>query len=277
MTTTMQQRPKAYVFDIFGTVVNWRHSLAKGLEASARKIVEASAFSKVDEAVLTRARDMTFSDWEWFAFQWYKRYIESSARPKEGEEAAGKATFIHQEELHRRNLDELISEFQLDGLWGTDAEKEQLVHLWHELDAWPDSAAALARFAKLGPTAMLSDGSVALLTSLEQRNGLGFNSERIWGSDTWMAYKPDPAVYLGAVKKLGLEPGEVALVAAHLGDLKGAKKCGLKALYVERPFEERYTEAEIEEARREGWVDVWVPYGPGGLLGIVERLEAMEK
>lgn len=64
-------------------------------------------------------------------------------------------------------------------------------------------------------------------------------------------------------------------MAAHLGDLWGAKKCGLKTLYVQRPFEERYTDAEIEEARRAGWVDVWVPYGPEGLLGIVERLEAM--
>lgn len=66
----MEQRPKAYVFDIFGTVVNWRYSLAKGLEASAQKIIDESAFSDVDEAVLARARDMTFSDWEWFAFQW---------------------------------------------------------------------------------------------------------------------------------------------------------------------------------------------------------------
>lgn len=164
-------------------------------------------------------------------------------------------------------------EFKLDGLWGGDAEKEQLVHLWHELDAWPDSAAAVTRFAKLGPTAMLSDGSVALLKSLDARNGLRF--DQVWGSDTWMAYKPDPAVYLGAAEKLGLRPDEVALVATHLGDLRAAKKCGLKALYVERPFEERYTEAEIDEARRAGWVDMWVPYGPGGLLGIVERLEAM--
>ncbi|KAK7964195.1 2-haloacid dehalogenase [Apiospora saccharicola] len=280
----MQKRPKAYLFDVFGTVVNWRYSLAKGLEASARKVVEEGTSSGVDAAVLERARGMTFSDWEWFAFQWYQRYIDSRAvsekkgggddvkQPSGGKTAAG---FVHQEELHRRNLVTLISEFQLEGLWTTPQQTGQLVHLWHELDAWPDSAEAIARFAKLGPAAALSDGSVALLTSLDTRNGLQF--DEIWGSDTWMAYKPDPSVYLGAVKKLGLEPDEVALVAAHLGDLWGAKQCGLKTLYVERAFEERFTEDEVEEARRDGWVDMWVPYAPGkGLLGVVEGLEGME-
>lgn len=198
--------------------------------------------------------------------------------PKEDgghDEKAGKTTFVHQDEMHRRNLAALVAEFRLEGLWTTPAQTDQLVHLWHELDAWPDSAEAIARFAKLGPAAALSDGSEALLASLDSRNGLKF--DEIWGSDTWMAYKPDPSVYLGAVRRLGLEPGEVALVAAHLGDLWGAKRCGLRALYVERPFEERYTEEEIEGARREGWVDLWVPYQAGsGLLRIVEQLEAME-
>ncbi|KAK8062385.1 haloacid dehalogenase [Apiospora hydei] len=179
----MQQRPKAYLFDVFGTVVNWRHSLAKGLEASARKVIEGTSTGVVDEAVLARARSMTFSDWEWFAFQWsrYQRYIDSDARPKEtGDREAGKpATFIPQEELHRRNLDTLITEFQLDGLWTTSDQTAQLLHLWHELDAWPDSAAAIARFAKLGPSAALSDGPVALLTSLDARNGLRFSE--VWG------------------------------------------------------------------------------------------------
>ncbi|KAK7912007.1 hypothetical protein PG985_014488 [Apiospora marii] len=275
----MQQRPKAYLFDVFGTVVNWRYSLAKGLEAAARKVIEEGTSSGVDAAVLERARVMTFSDWEWFAFQWYQRYIDSREVPEKGDDdnqpGEKTAAFVHQDELHRRNLAALLAEFRLEDLWTAPAQTAQLVHLWHELDAWPDSAEAIARFAKLGPATALSDGSEALLASLDRRNGLGF--DEVWGSDTWAAYKPDPSVYLGAVRRLGLEPGEVALVAAHLGDLAGAKRCGLRALYVERPFEERYTEEVVEGARREGWVDLWVPYRAGsGLLGVVERLEAME-
>ncbi|KAK8079073.1 haloacid dehalogenase [Apiospora phragmitis] len=243
----MQQRPEAYVFDVYGTVVNWRHSLAKGLEASARKVIEEPS-SGVDEAILTRAKDMTFS-------------TRDTSTPMRGPRKAmgrrERPRSFSQEELHQRNLETLISEFKLDGLWTTPEQTDQLVHLWHELDAWPDSAAAIARFAQLGPVTALSDGS-------------------IWGSDTCMAYKPDPSVYLGAVRKLGFEPADVALVAAHLGDLWGAKQCGLRALYIERPFEERYTEGEVEEARCAGWVDMWVAYEAGsGLLGVVEWLEAM--
>lgn len=163
----------------------------------------------------------------------------------------------------------MIPKYKLDGLWNNQ-QLENLVFLWHKLEAWPDSADAIARLAKHGPVITLSDGSVKLLQSLNETNNLGFSD--IWGSDTWSAYKPDPAVYEGAVSKLGLEPHEVALVAAHLGDLWAAKKCGLKAFYVERPFEERYSPEEIEKAKRDDWVDMWVPYGNGGLHGVADRL-----
>lgn len=195
----------------------------------------------------------------------YNRYIEfaKSAQP-------GVTDFLVQEEVHRRTLRLLLPTYGLENLW-TSEQLEQLVFLWHKLDAWPDSAAAIARLSKYGPVTTLSDGSVQLLTSLNEVNGLGFTD--IWGSDTWTAYKPDPAVYKGAVAKLQLQPGEVALVAAHLGDLWAAKKCGMKAFYVERPFEERYTKEAIEKARLDGWVDLWIPYGQGGLQGVADSLQ----
>lgn len=182
----------------------------------------------------------------------------------------GVTDFLKQEDVLRRNLRLLLPTYNLEGLWTTE-QLEELVFLWHKLDAWPDSAAAIARLAKFGPVITLSDGSVQLLQSLNERNDLGFSD--IWGSDTWTAYKPDPAVYKGAVAKLGLEPGEIALVAAHLGDLWAAKKFGMKAFYVERPFEERYNREDIERAQRDGWVDLWIPYGGGGLQGLADSLE----
>lgn len=177
---------------------------------------------------------------------------------------------MEQEEVHRRTLRLMIPKYHLEGLW-TAEKLEELVFLWHRLEAWPDSAAAIARLAQHGPVITLSDGSVALLQALNASNTLGFSD--IWGSDTWRAYKPDPAVYRGAIARLGLAPGDVALVAAHLGDLWAAKQCGMRALYVERPFEERYSGDEIERAQREGWVDVWIPYGDGGLHGLADVLD----
>lgn len=195
----------------------------------------------------------------------YNRYVEGVyALPSD-------APFERQEAIHRRSLAVLVPRFHLEGLW-TEAELEGLVRLWYKLDAWPDSAGALARLGRTAPVITLSDGSVELLAALDERNRLGFT--QIWGSDTWQAYKPNPAVYLGAIQKLQLEPGEVALVAAHLSDLWAAKKCGLKAIYVERPFAERYSPAEIEKARQDGWVDMWVEYGEGGLHGVADKLGA---
>ena len=181
------------------------------------------------------------------------------------------APFERQEAIHRRSLAVLVPQFHLEGLW-TEAELDDLVRLWYQLAAWPDSAGALARLGEGAPVVALSDGSVELLTSLDARNRLGFT--QLFGSDTWRAYKPNPAVYLGAVEKLQLKPGEVALVAAHLSDLWAAKQCGLRAFYVERPFAERYRPEQVEQARRDGWVDMWVEYGEGGLHGVADRLEA---
>lgn len=181
------------------------------------------------------------------------------------------APFERQETIHRRSLAALVPQFHLEGLW-TESELDDLVRLWYQLEGWPDAAGALARLKTMGPVHALSDGSVELLTSLDTRNQLGFTA--LWGSDTWQAYKPNPAVYLGAVRKLRLEPGEVALVAAHLSDLWAAKKCGLRAFYVERPFAERYSPDEIEKARNDGWVDIWIQYGEGGLHGVADKLEA---
>jgi 2-haloacid dehalogenase len=195
----------------------------------------------------------------------YSRYIDfaRSTQP-------GVTDFLLQEEVHRRTIRLMIPKYKLDGLWNAQ-QLEELVYLWHKLEAWPDSASAIARLAKLGPVITLSDGSIALLKALNEKNTLGFTE--IWGSDTWSTYKPDPAVYQGAIAKLGLKPHEVALVAAHLGDLWAAKKCGMKAFYVERPFEERFSKDEIEKARQDGWVDMWIPYGNGGLHGVADSLE----
>ena len=62
-----------------------------------------------------------------------------------------------------------------------------------------------------------------------------------WGfilsSDTFKAYKPDTEAYPGAIKLLGLRPGEVMMAAAHNDDLKAARSAGMVTAYVNRPYE----------------------------------------
>ena len=90
---------------------------------------------------------------------------------------------------------------------------------------------------------------------------------------TLFTYKPSPRVYLGAAEKLQLPPSQCAMVAAHLNDLKAAKENGLQTIYVERPGEEDWDEEQVEQARREGWVDLWIGSdGNRGFITVAEKL-----
>jgi len=50
-------------------------------------------------------------------------------------------------------------------------------------------------------------------------------------------YKPRPAVYRTAIELLGLEPGDVMMVAAHNYDLRAAREEGMRTAFIPRPTE----------------------------------------
>jgi 2-haloacid dehalogenase len=64
------------------------------------------------------------------------------------------------------------------------------------------------------------------------------------------------------------------MVAAHLNDLKAAKDNGFRTIYVERPGEDECSDEQVEKARQEGWVDLWVSLGNGsrGFVTVAEKL-----
>jgi len=86
-------------------------------------------------------------------------------------------------------------------------------------------------------------------------------------------YKPNPKVYLGAAKSLGLQPEECGMVAAHLNDLDGARKCGFRTIYVERAREEAWDEDKVAQTKEAGWVDVWVTEDEHGFVTVAEKLK----
>lgn len=96
----------------------------------------------------------------------------------------------------------------------------------------------------------------------------------LFSAELFGTYKPSPKVYLGAAEKLNLPPSECVMVAAHLNDLKAAKKNGLQTIYVERAGEEDWDEDEVEKAKGEGWVDLWVSSKDGskGFITVAENL-----
>lgn len=224
-----------------------------------------SATASLATSVRMKASDMTIQDWGHFAQQWrdsYKTFTSSLA-------ADPAIPWKSVDQHHLESLEKLLVEWNLDGLW-TSEEIKALSLIWHQLKPWPDSAQGITALNKLFSTAMLSNGNLTLLEDLKALGSMDFT--HVFSAELFGTYKPAPEVYLGAVKRLGLEPHQCAMVAAHLGDLKAAKSHGLQAIYVERALEEDWSKELVEEARSDGWVDLWVPLNQGGFGKVAEKL-----
>ncbi|KAI9717397.1 MAG: hypothetical protein M1812_004749 [Candelaria pacifica] len=255
--------PKALLFDVFGTVVDWRTTVTQHLTARCKSAL-ASPTSLMPAAVHDRASSLTEDDWATIAQEWRDSYAEFTSKhdPTRG--------FVTVDDHHHDNLNQLLKERDLTGLW-TASEVQEISRIWHFLKPWPDSSAGLAQFNKKFVTSTLSNGNISLLTDMAAYAHLPW--AHILSSEHFKAYKPSPLVYNGAAEKLGLQTTDCALVAAHLGDLKAAKGCGYQAIYVERKGEEIWSAEEIERARIEGWVDMWVDLGDAeaGFLEVARR------
>ena len=200
---------KALFFDVFGTVVDWRTSIARETEA----ILKPLGYTL---------------DWLAFAEAWRGEY-----QPAMEEIRAGRIPFSRLDVLHRRNLERVLPRFGVGGL--TEEVLRDLNKAWHRLDAWPDSTPGLVRLKRRFLLAPVSNGNIALMVGLARRNG--FPWDAILGAEVAGDYKPKPRVYLAAAEAFGLEPGECMMVAAHSNDLAAAAACGLRTTHVARPNE----------------------------------------
>ena len=200
---------KALVFDVFGTVVDWRTSVAGEIETLAKR----KGFT-VD--------GLRFAD------AWRAEYAPSMNRVRNGE-----LPWTRLDDLHRMVLDKLLKDFRISGL--SETETVALNRAWHRLRPWPDVVSGLTRLKKKFIIAPLSNGNIALMTNMAKHSGLPWDC--ILGAELVRHYKPDREVYLSAANFLDVEPAEVMMVAAHLGDLRAAKGLGLRTGFVVRPDE----------------------------------------
>lgn len=262
---------KALTFDVFGTVVNWRTSVEHALLSALATKLAAPDFLSLPPGLQQRAQalaatDTAAEDWApTFAQQWRNAYSKFTQGFRAGE-TAWKDIDAH----HHDSLIELLDTWELSGLF-TPEEIRELSLVWHRLQPWPDSSEGIGALNALGlVTSTLSNGNTSLLTDLNAYGGLGF--QRIISAEDFKAYKPDPKTYLGAAEKIGVRPGEVAMVAAHLGDLEQARKNGLRTIYVEREKEEAWGVEEERYAAAKEWVDLWVGVDEGGFVEVAKRL-----
>lgn len=205
IATELADTVQVLAFDIFGTVVDWHGSLVREMQARHPQ-VDGDAFARA-----------------WRAG--YKPAMERVARGELG------WTLI--DDLHRMVLDAILPRFGLQHL--DEAQRRDLNRAWHRLDPWPDSVAALARLKRRYTLTTLSNGNLGLLANMAKRAALPWDC--ILSAEVFRAYKPDPATYLGVARVFDLPPDRVMLVAAHHDDLAGARACGLRTAYIERPLE----------------------------------------
>ena len=198
---------RALVFDVFGTVVDWRGSIVREGEAlSAEKGLNV--------------------DWRAFADAWRQGYQPAMARAMRGE-------WANIDALHRGILDEIRPRFGLGEL--SEAEVEHLNHVWHRLAPWPDVHDGLQRLKAHFVISTLSNGNVSLLVDMAKHAQLPWDC--VLSAELFGKYKPDPAVYQGAARLLGVERDALLMVAAHPSDLVAAQRAGLRTAYVPRPLE----------------------------------------
>ena len=231
--------PKALIFDVFGTLVDWRNSIAREAEA------------------LLAPRGVAL-DWLAFADAWRDEY-----QPAMDEVRSGRLPFCKLDALHRRNLDSVLRARGLNGI--DDATRIDLNRAWHRLDAWPDVSAGLLRLRARFLLAPCSNGNISLMVDLARRNG--FPWDAILGAELARDYKPKPAVYLAAAAAFDLDPAEVMMVAAHSADLQAAAAAGLQTAFIARPDEKGTGKGESRAS-------VPVHLSAPGLLVLADLLEA---
>ncbi len=200
---------KALFFDVFGTLVDWRTSIAREAEA----ILHPQGIRL---------------DWAGFADAWRAEY-----QPGMEEVRSGRIPFSKLDVLHRHNLERFLPRLGVNGL--SEETLHALTLAWHRLDAWPEVPTALARLKTQFIIAPASNGNISLMVDLARRNN--FPWDAILGAEVARDFKPKPGVYLSACAALDLVPAQCMMVAAHSNDLQAAAACGLRTAHIARPDE----------------------------------------
>lgn len=200
---------RALLFDVFGTVVDWRASIVgEGLAMNRHLGIDV--------------------DWEKFADRWRGMYQPAMERVRTGERP-----WTILDVLHRESLDTLLPEFGLDHL--DEPARDRLNRVWHRLKPWPDAAVGLARMKETRVIATCSNGNVALIVNMARFSALPW--DMVLGAEVTRHYKPQPGAYLESARMLGLAPEQCCMVAAHNSDLVAAGALGLATAFVPRPTE----------------------------------------
>ncbi|GAB7522689.1 haloacid dehalogenase type II [Paraburkholderia sp. 2C] len=216
---------KAFVFDVFGTLVDWRGGVAR------------------DAAPFLQRHGRGAHEAEAFADAWRALYQPAMEKIRKGERP-----FVKLDLLHRENLEQVLPKFGLDSRQVPSSELDELNLAWHRLDPWPDTVEGLTQLKSRYIIAPLSNGNIRLMIDMAKRGGLPWDA--ILGAEVAQAYKPSPEAYLRTAEVLALPPESICMTAAHNSDLAAAQKCGFRTAFIARPRE--HGPAQTTDLKPEG-------------------------
>ncbi|WP_149361823.1 haloacid dehalogenase type II [Lolliginicoccus suaedae] len=184
-------------------------------------------------STVTRACDAdlgpapTEAGWGGFVNEWRALYFEALT-------VLGGHTgdWISVHSVYRTALDELLHEHRIDA---TEEQREQLARSWQRLDPWPDVIDGVRALNEHVVTATLSNADVSAVVGITRHARIPWTVPL--AAEMFGAFKPDPRVYLGAARYLGVPPSEILMVASHKYDLHAARSLGLRTAFVARPDE----------------------------------------
>ena len=129
---------------------------------------------------------------------------------------------------------EMVAERQ--GVDLSDEDKQRILGDMQELPPHPEVEDALGRLRDAGiRLAALTNSTQQVADAQIDNSGLRDYFEQVLSADTVQRLKPAPEPYRMAAESLGMEVGQVRLVAAHAWDVVGAMRAGCAAAFMARP------------------------------------------
>lgn len=206
-----QDEVRALLFEVFGTVVDWRASMIGHLATFA-------------------ARRGITGDWATIADDWRGQH-----QPILAEIRSGDRDYVSLDIVHRESLLAVLNRHGIRGL--SDQEITTLTEGWHDLSPWPDTIDGLRRLGTKCQLVSLSNTDLNM--SIDIARNAGFNWDLILGAEPVRSYKPQPQVYLHAATATGLRPRNMMMVSADHRDLAAAADLGFRTALVRRQNEHR--------------------------------------
>lgn len=197
---------KVLAFDTGGTILDWHSGIVRVLAGTgARRGVER--------------------DWHRLANDYRRRSLKRMLGAVEPN--------FNIDDVHHEMLDDILAGSGITAFSSED--RRAIVARWHELDAWPDFAPALARLRQRYVCVSFTILTLSLVIDVSRRNGIDWDA--VIPCEMLGFYKPRPEAYQRAAKLLGIPPGQMLMVACHNFDLDAARGEGYRTAFVRRPDE----------------------------------------